>query len=327
MRFLERTDFDDVKRRKLGRIHAASAAHVARRAFAFSAIDGTGSGWSSSSLATCLDRLTSLHEEHGAGLPVRSFYPFRLLLSSDEYQRKVDTFGGVVRLNPAATSLQWLGTLETVTDDCVRGLKENRIELTKNAIEVESALGMRPVRGHTCDPEEYHLCLGRLASEGRRDDDRNGPGGGGARSELSPSNDRSALVIESARDCRRGKLLGDGKIVAGAGMELREVREAIGEYAGRSVERARVEAEKRDASVRAAERFAREFGVAGVGRVGRAVTSDDVSECLSRLLGKDGAERRALRGYLAGQSIAVAGRGHLCHIGDDGSIVVPANCS
>jgi hypothetical protein len=57
------------------------------------------------------------------------------------------------------------------------------------------------------------------------------------------------------------------------------------------------------------------------------VPSDDVSECLSRLLDKDEAERRALRGYLAGQSIGIAGRGHLCHLGDDGSIVIPTNCS
>ena len=321
--FLKHTNYDDIKQRKLSRIHATSAALAARRAFAFSAIDGTGLGWSSSSLAICLDRLTSLHEEHGARLLVRSFYPFRLLLSSDEFQRKVDLFAGVVRLNPAATALQWLGTLATVTDDSIRGLKENQSELTKNILEVESALGIRPVKGHTCEPEEYHRCVGRLASEGHRDDinDR-----GGARSELTPSNNKSALVIESARDCRRGKLRRDGNLVVGAEMDLREVREIIGEYSGKSGEYARIETEKRDACRRVADRFTHEFGVVHH-RVGHAVPSDDVSECLSRLLDKDEAERRALRGYLAGQSIGIAGRGHLCHLGDDGSIVIPTNCS
>ena len=322
--FLKHTNYDDIKQRKLSRIHATSAALAARRAFAFSAIDGTGLGWSSSSLAICLDRLTSLHEEHGARLLVRSFYPFRLLLSSDEFQRKVDLFGGVVRLNPAATALQWLGTLETVTYDSVRGLKENQSKLTRNILEVESALGIRPVKGHTCEPEEYHRCLERLASEGRRYDSNDR---GGARSELTPSNSKSALVIESARECRRGKLRGDGTIAAGAGMDLREVREIVGEYARGSVEYARIEAERRDSCARVADRFASEFGVVRVDRVGIAVTSDDVSVCLSGLLDKDEAERRALRGYLAGQSIGVAGRGHLCHLGDDGSIVVPTNCS
>ncbi len=110
-------------------------------------------------------------------------------------------------------------------------------------------------------------------------------------------------------------------------MDLREVREFIGEHAGRSGEYAWIETEKRDACRRIADRFTREFGVVGVDRVGHAVTSDDVSECLSRLLDKDEAGRRALRGYLAGQSIGVAGRGHLCHLGDDGSIVIPTNCS
>ncbi|KAL3785543.1 hypothetical protein ACHAW5_010504 [Stephanodiscus triporus] len=323
LHFLRNTDYDHIKQRKLSRIHATAAALVARRAFAFSAIDGTGLGWSSSSLAICLSRLTSLHEEHGAKLLVRSFYPFRLLLSNDEFHCKVDPFAGVVRLNPAATSLQWLGTLATVSDDSVRALKENQSELRRNILDVESALGVRPVKGHTCEPEEYHRCVGRLASESRRDvgiED-------GGKSELTPSSNKATLVIESAQDCRGGRLRTDGNFAVGAGTDLRGARMTIGEHASRSNERIRTEMEKRATCRAVVERFVREFGVLRVDGAGPAVTSDDVSGCLSALLERDAVERRALRGYLAGQSIGVAGRGHLCHLGDDGSIVVPANCS
>jgi hypothetical protein len=64
-----------------------------------------------------------------------------------------------------------------------------------------------------------------------------------------------------------------------------------------------------------------------VNRAGHAVTSDDMSKCLSQLLDKEEAKRQELRGYLAGKSIDVASRGHLCHLGDKGSIVIPMNCS
>ncbi|KAL3816812.1 hypothetical protein ACHAXA_008675 [Cyclostephanos tholiformis] len=323
LHFLKHTDFDHIRQRKLSRIHATAAALVARRAFAFSAIDGTGLGWSSSSLAICLSRLTSLHEEHSAKLLVRSFYPFRLLLSSDEFHQRIDTFSGILRLNPAATSLQWLGTLALVTDDSVLRLKGNRSELERNVLEVEDALGIRPIKGHSCEPEEYHICLGRLASEIRRDN-RNSPMG---KSELTPSNGNAALVIESALDCRRGELRTDGNFVVGAGTDLRGIRKTIGEYASRSIEYARIDEEKRTACLILAERIMREFGVLKVNRIGHGVTSDDMLQCMYSLLGKDVTERDELRGYLTGQSIGIARRGHLCHLGDDGSIVIPTNCS
>ena len=68
-----------------------------------------------------------------------------------------------------------------------------------------------------------------------------------------------------------------------------------------------------------------EFGVQGVKKVSSMVTSDQMSECLLTLLNHP--EKEVLRGHFAGQSIGVAGRGQLCHLGDDGSIVIPSNCS
>ncbi len=72
-------------------------------------------------------------------------------------------------------------------------------------------------------------------------------------------------------------------------MDLREVRDIIGEHAGKSDEYARIET----ASRHIADWFTREFSIIRVDRVGHAVTSNEVSECLSWLLNKDEAERCA----------------------------------
>jgi hypothetical protein len=248
-----------------------------------------------------------LHEEHNTRLLFKSFYPFRLLLSSDDFHQQIDPFSGILRLNPSATSLQWLGTLASVTDVSVSRLKSNRSELERNVLEVENALGIRAMKGHSCDPEEYHICVGRLSSENRLDNSNSNIG----KSELTPSYGNAALVIESARDCRRGKLRTDGNFVIGADMDLRKIRETIGEYTSRSIEYARIDAKKRNMCLFLAERVMSEFGVSKVDRIGHGVTSDDMSECMQSLLGKNATERDELRGYLTGQSIASRG-GVIC---------------
>ena len=131
-----------------------SAALVARRAFQFASIDGTRLGWSSASLAICLSSLTALHEEHESKLNTNSFYPFRLILSGDEFQSKLDLYAGVIRLNPAATPLQWLGIMSEVSHNNVIALKNNLKELKRNQSEVEHAFGLRVIKGHTCRSEE-----------------------------------------------------------------------------------------------------------------------------------------------------------------------------
>jgi len=69
------------------------------------------------------------------------------------------------------------------------------------------------------------------------------------------------------------------------------------------------------------------FGIQKVTKVSSIVTSEQMSDCLLTLLNKDDAEKEALHGHLAGQAVGIAGNGHLCHLGDDGSIIIPADCS
>lgn len=321
LHFLKNMDFDQIKQRKLSRIDATASALVARRAFKFLAIDGTGLGWSSSSLAICLSRLTSLHEEHHSRLQINSFYPFRLLLSSDEFRRKVDLFAGTIRLNPASTALQWLDTLASVSDEDVSMVKIYQHDLMRNISEVENALGLRVVKGHTCDPEEYHRCIEQLGFES------NGNSNNGDGKALLSVSKQNVVVIESNLDCRQGKLRKDGSIAIGSGMNLNEIRTTIASLARRSNENISIEVENQKRYLASADQFMYVFGVEKVGKVSSMVTYEQMSECLSVLLNKDEALKSMLRGYLAGQSIGIAGDGHLCHLGDDGSIIIPANCS
>eukprot|EP00578_Thalassiosira_sp_NH16_P028144 CAMPEP_0181092376 /NCGR_PEP_ID=MMETSP1071-20121207/8887_1 /TAXON_ID=35127 /ORGANISM="Thalassiosira sp., Strain NH16" /LENGTH=507 /DNA_ID=CAMNT_0023174555 /DNA_START=7 /DNA_END=1526 /DNA_ORIENTATION=+ len=317
LHFLKNMDFDDIKQRKLDRINATAAALVARRAFKFSAVDGTGLGWSSASLSMLLSRLTSLHEEHQNFFHTGSFYPFRLLISSDEFQKKVDLFGGIIRLNPAATSLQWLGTLLSVSDESVASFKKNRIELKKNLSIVENALGLKAVKGHTCPPGEYHRCVERLATEshhhGTHEDEQS----------LVAAVSKATLVIESSQTCRRGRLRKDGNFEVGAGMDLNGIRKTIAEFAIKSNRHKQTESEKQERCKELVRQVMYEFGVQRVNRVGPIVESDQMLDCLSFLLNKDESEKDEIRGYLTGQSIGIAGRGQLCHLGDDGSIIIP----
>jgi len=329
--FLTNLDYDHIKQRKLDRINATAAVLVARRAFQFSAIDGTGLGWSSASLSITISRLTDLHEEHHAKLGVTSFYPFRLVLTSDEFQSRVDLFGGVVRLNPAATVVQWLGILMDVDAESVTIVKENQRLLKRYGKIVDDALGLRVVKGYTCESEEYYRCMERLAMEiSRRWNDSRTCGGGvreeGNNNALLAVSNEARVVIESEQACRRGKLRKDGTFEVGSGMDLQMIRKTIGDFAVRSNECILIESEKRARCQEVVHRFMYEFGVQRVHKISSLVASDEMSDCLSMLLHKDEDEREIFR-CLAGQSIGIAGSGQLCHLGDDGSIIIPTNCS
>ena len=319
--FLSNVDFNDIKQRKLDRVNAIATALVARRAFQFSAIDGTGLGWSSASLAVCLSSLTALHEEHQMTM-IKSFYPFRLMLSADEFHNKIDSFGGIIRINPSATSLQQLRILSAVSDGTVNMLKNNQKELKRNLTEVENVLGLRVVRGHTLEPEKYHQCIDRLAMESVQ----NNINGEGV-SFLAISNKKANLVIESNQVCRRGRMRKDGSFEVGSGADLHDIRKTIAKFANKSNKLIQQESEDWARCRKLIDQVMYIFGVQHVKKVSNFVTSNQMAECLSMLLNKDDIEKNDLRGYLAGQSLGIAGRGQLCYLGDDGSIIIPTDCS
>ena len=158
-------------------------------------------------MVICLRRLIALHDEHGSKIHVKSFYPFRLLFSSDEYHSNIDLYAGTIKLNPAATSLQWLGVLTTITEDSIRTLQEKQSILKHNMLNVEQALRVRLVQGYTCASEDYHHYIGQLASDIRQSIATNEILDKANNTELIiRSNIAITLVIESSYECQQGKL-------------------------------------------------------------------------------------------------------------------------
>lgn len=323
LQFLESRGLsDDIKERKFHRMNANAAAEISRRLYKFISIDGTRLGWNSKSMAICLQRLIALHDDHHNKFRTSSFYPFRLILSSDEFQRKVDLWAGDIRLNPASTSVQWLAILENVTNDSVRTLKTNQQTLKKNLSIVEDALQLRVVKGHSCDAQDYFECIRRLA---RQSEERNSEMEKTHESKLTILSNNSSLVIESDQACRRGKLRQNGSFEVSTCFSYEGIRSTISKYAIRSNEILNAESNKKKKCDLMMQQLTNELGVQKVSKP-NVISNDQMIQCLSMLLGKDDLEKEALRRLLAGHNIVISTGGKL-HLGDDGSIIVPYNVS
>ena len=75
------------------------------------------------------------------------------------------------------------------------------------------------------------------------------------------------------------------------------------------------------------ERVIYELGLQKVSKASKLLTYEQMSQCLVNLISKDEEDKGVLRTFLAGQAIGISGRGQPCHLGDDGSIVIPWNVS
>jgi len=381
LRFLRSPSCDPslVERRRSRRIDAHSAALAARRAFGFLSVDGTTVGWSSSSLAACLGRLTELREEYAGRLRVKSFYPLRLIIGySDGYsdalddfreslwedaadenvneanadedgesdpRRAVDLYGGTITLHPSATSLQWLRALESVTDVSIDTYKSNSKRLRKYAEVVRDALNVKTRRGHTCSPSEYHNFMGRLAMalEPGLDgggEERDGCAAGVLATTSSglSVDEMTHLTVESDAACRRGIVTPEGTVRVGVGMSPQAVVKALSRLGERARRNADIRAEAEGRCREAINLTKAELGLTNVYRVALgAVTADQTVECLHRLLGRirgdesncvdedDVDTREEMRCRLAGNALGLTGSGRFCHIGDDGSVVIPCD--
>mmetsp|Transcript_12512 Transcript_12512/g.27744 ORF Transcript_12512/g.27744 Transcript_12512/m.27744 type:complete len:537 (+) Transcript_12512:145-1755(+) len=319
--FLRSLSLNDIEERKASRIDASAAALVARRSFGFQAIDGTGMGWSSASLAILLSSLTALHDEHKTALHVNSFYPMRLVISYDDDSiSNVDLHGGVIRLHPAATPVQWLEILKNVTQESLAELERNQAKLKINTQKVQDALNIKLKKGKTCSSPEYHGFVQRLAEwlDGMGSLVQDGEVHSDAIALA-----RLVLVVEADQACRRAKINNDGTIRVGAGMSGDSVYSSI----SRCSQDARIKVEYRKKEVeRAKEIISRTQNQLGLSRVYHeaksTVTLQQVIDCLMRLMKSEVMERRETM-KLAGQSLGITGSGHFCHLSDDGSVVIP----
>ena len=300
------------------RMDATVAALVARRAYKFSAIDGTNLKWSSSSLQKCLQSLTSLWHEHHDKFHVKSFYPLRLELTSSELSEHLDVYSGVLRLNPACTKLQWLETLQLVTGQQLETLKCNQDILKNATVEVQHALGVKIKRGHSCRPREYHYFVTSLAASTQESHQECV-----SSSSSALSLERPLVTVETSSACRRPKVTRGGSIRLGSQMSAEIVHEAISRLSDKARRHKEQQATKRQECRGLMNQAQWQLGLNKVYQVGNTVTTQQVADSILRLLSAETAVRELMKNRLAGNSLGIAGSGQFCHLGDDGSLVIP----
>jgi hypothetical protein len=310
--FLGCLDFNEIENRRASRIDAAAAALVARRLYLFQAIDGISTGWSSASFAILLKSLIKLHEEHNAHFHVDSFYPLRLVFSNDEFHNSLDLFSGRIYLNPAWTPLQWLESLQEVTADRLEEFRQNRLRLEEQQGLVQNSLGVKLKKGYSCSSEEYHVFLERLSQTlhlGEHD-----------QQSRSLAVEHIFVTVESSSAYRHARVTREGSIRVNFSMTEEGLREAITRMSQSARDcrlREREEQERCDEAIR---QIQWELGLQRVYRTG-IVSHSQFAGALSRLL----EHRLKLKGCLSGLSLGIAGSGQFCHLGDDGSVIIPFN--
>ena len=312
--FLNRLDMDHVQVRRSHRLDVTAAALVVRQRFGFSAVDGTGLGWSSESFAVLLRSLSAFHEEHSEKL-IRSFYPFRLVWSSGDRDDPLDVYGGILYLNPASTPIQWLQHLLKVTDSRIEAHKLANTAMLKNSSIVTSHLNVKLVKGYSCESQEYHECVARMA-------DFLGEPPSGPFHSTAIALERVHVTAESPQACRRSVLTKEGIIRIGATMSTESIVLGITRFAPVARQRLKEILELRDVSKSTMHRACSELGLERVFPV-KPLKIEDMNEALIRLLQLE--DRDSLRRSLAGNALAIASSGQFCHLGDDGSLVIPVD--
>lgn len=310
--FLQHLDMDQVQSRRSHRLDVTAAALVVRQKFGFSAVDGTGLGWSSASVAILLRSLSAFHIEHCKKL-IPTFYPFRLVWSSGDYDNVLDVYGGIVYLNPASTPIQWLQHLLIVTDSKLAEHKLHQASLAQNINIIASHLGVKLVKGHSCESQHYHDLVGRLAHS--LGDPSHNPTNSSA-----VALERVHVTAESAQICRRPIVTKEGNIRIGTNMSTESIILGISQYAPEARKRLRESRASLESCKATINRAYSELGLERVIPV-KPVIVQDMAGALQRLLQLR--DRDVLRNSLTGNILAFASTGQFCHVGDDGSFVIP----
>lgn len=326
MSFLSNLSQDEVRNRKASRMDAQAAALEVRRRYQFQAVDGTTLGWSSASVAVLLNQLLKLHDGHSDKFLVKSFYPCRLFFTSDDFHEELDVYGGVLRMNPAATPLQWLDAIRMVTPDTIQLIKNYRTELAEKTLLVQGILGVKVKRGHSCSSREYYDFLSRLCPSSTGIDVNKQENA----LVVSPQEDEdmSGLILEpvtlsvesSSRSGRRALVTKEGSIRIGAAFLEDEVRLAISKLAGPARKQAYQNEQERERCKQAIHQIQWQVGLEAVYRSGVGVNNSQFLDCLARILQL---EDERLKINLTGNSLGIACSGNFCHLADDGSVVIP----
>jgi hypothetical protein len=308
--FLQSISGKQIEERRASRMDASAAALVARRLYSFQAIDGISMGWSSTSFAILLRSLIQLHEEHSSRFHVESFYPLRLVFSPDDHRNALDVYSGNLKLRPASTQLQWLEALQEVTEPGLEEFNENRLLRNERTSLLQNTLGVKITKGHSCSSKEYHIFLGRLSehmTSSLNDQDS-----------TALEEERLRVVVESPAACRRGRATNEGTIRLNSNMSELDLTKAISRLSQSARERLMSEKEEQERCKEAIAQIQWALGLHKVYRTG-VVKHTEFLGALSRMM----EQTEKLRRWLSGYSLGIAGSGQFCHLGDDGSLIIP----
>ena len=331
LQFCQSLDRSQVEERRQYRMDATSAAMMGRRLFQFQSIDGTSLHWSSKSFAMLMSSLIQLHEEHSrTRFHVQSFYPLRLVFSNHDFDVQngrdaLDLYDGVMYLNPGNTPIQWLNILQLVTPDQLTVLQQNRQRLDEAQLAIKSALGVRTKKGFTCPSADYYRFALDFAHFLRPKYEEQG-GLGLVKSTSAVALESIQVVVEADEACRfRHIVTPEGHIRVGAGMSVDKVLTAIHKDSAMARKRREMDREARALSDQQARQVQWELGLthkvykAGIVRIGH----DEFQDCMRRIVNLEPEEKGHLKMSLSGNALGVAGSGQFCHLGDDGSVVIP----
>jgi Domain of unknown function (DUF4461) len=309
--FLSQLDFQDISSRRASRMDVTATASVVRKDFQFLAVDGTGLGWSSATLAILLRCLVDFYGEHSAKFLVTSYYPLRLVLSLED--QPLDIFGGCFYLNPSATPIQWLDHFLSVTPDAMTTLKTLRQQLNESSIRVNNFLGATFQKGNSCSSKEYFELVQRLSLM----TPHSWPSDSSCHSIALI---RVIIMVESPQACRRAILTSEGHIRIGASMTNEAIVSAVSSLLPKAREKLEhVRLQKESAQI-LIKQLQSEFGVSKI-LCSKVVNQEQFNKSLGRLL--NASEREEFKRKLVGNAIGIVGRGHFCHLGDDGSMMIP----
>lgn len=310
--FLEGIDSIEVERRRASRLDAVAIASVARQMYSFQAIDGIRLGWSSQNLAVLFSKVVSLHEEHSRKLNVTSFYPLRLVFTSDEVQDPVDLHGGTIYLHPADSQLQWLTVLQEVTESKLLELEHNRELANQRNSLLQNAMGVKVVKGYSCSSRDYHIFLAKMAEclSGSLDSSH-------AKS-TALQVESLRVVIESPLASRRVRLTEEGYIWGNSSMSESDLRKAIARLAHDAQDRMKQDNEYKEKCKETTRQIQYSLGLQRVFRSG-VVSRKEFLISLGRLL----EQSSSLGNSLSGFSLGIGSSGVFAHLGDDGSLIVP----
>lgn len=317
MAFVDEIDSSEVEKRRASRLGAVALASVARQMYSFQAIDGIRLGWSSANFAVLLSSVVRLHEEHSSKFKVTSFYPLRLVFTPDEVQDPLDLYGGTIYLHPADSQLQWLEVLQEVTESKLLELEHNRELANERTSLLQSTLGVKVVKGYSCSSRDYHMFLAKMArslSETLDSMDH--------KESTSLQVESLRVVIESPMATRRARLTDEGYIRGNSSMSESDLRTAIARLAHDAQNRMKQEKEYMEQCREMTRQIQYGLGLQRVFRNG-VVTRKEFLISLGRLLEKSS----NLGNNLSGFSLGIGTSGQFCHLGDDGSVIVPYDWS